>query len=431
VIQFTKPSKDVRAWLSLISQFFTLGIIEKVILLVSGTLLIRLMDKQDYAEFTIANSILAGLVVLASTGVEPAMLAIGGARIGDSAKMGGLISTAQRYRYFLAILLAPLPLIFAVTLLKKVGAPSLSIVLILGLLVALLVNALTASPYRLTLSLARKHNFPKIASIGGSASRLLLIVLAAWISNVTTALVLLLTLMAQFLWVHFYLRRKALKFYMPSRPREPGLIGIFRKQTFRLLPEGLSAFVLPQVMVFLIAFWGNSDSVAEIGALSRIALVFSIVSSFNSVFVARLATTPLGRPLLRNTLYFFVFALISSACFVSFVYLFSPYILSILGPGYLHLDHELLLYCINTSILYIFSCVRTPLMAKGWTDYFWVFPIVHVLSLAFCIPFFDLSNLSSVLTMDIMRQFPAGVVSLLLLAMQFRKHKPTTQSSNL
>lgn len=418
--------KKARSWIPILSRFLSLSLAEKVILFASGILLVRWMDKQDYAEYTVANSMLGGMVALASTGIAPAMMSLGGKFVGDRARMGELISTVSRYRYVLATMLMPVPLAMAAATLTQVGTPTVSIVLILTLLTVLLFNQLTASQYGQALQLARKPNHQQASAVGSGTTRLTLIMLLARLGYLSTAWVLVVTFFAQVIWNQFYLRRAALEFYEPGKPPVPEYTITFKKQTYRLLPEALSAFIMPQVMMLLLAFWGSSESVADLGAIGRITMVFAIVGGLNAIFMARLATTPTGRSLVRNSVYVFGFSLVFSLFFILSVHLLSSHILAILGKNYLHLGSELTLYCIYNSSLFIFSTVRMPLMAKGWTNYFWAFPIVNVSSLAAAIPFFDLSSISSLLTMNLIRQIPVGLLSLWLLWFQFSKNNRST-----
>lgn len=413
------PLNQVKKWSSLISRILGLEMAAKALMFACGIVLVRLMDKQDYAEYTVANAMLGGLALLTSAGLAPAMMSLGGRLVTDRSQMGTLVATATRYRFVLACLLAPIPLAMAVTMLSEIDAQASSIVLILMLLAALLLNQLAASQYRISLQLAGKPIRPQIAAVGGHATRLVLLLLMAWIGIMTTPWALAVALVAEFLWRHFYLRPAASEVYERGRPHSPEMMKSFRTQTFRLLPEALSASITPQVTVFLLAYWGTAESVADVGALGRIALVFSLLAALNNVFMAKLATSPLGQPLLRNTAYVFVFSTAFGLGVLLFVHLFSAHILMILGASYAHLGSELLILCATSVVAIAFGSLRAPLMAKGWTEGLWLFPLVNIGSLALAIPFFDLSSLPSVLSMNLWRQLPPGVLTLALLYVQF------------
>lgn len=65
-------------WLKTLSKFVSVQLVVQVLGFASGILLIRTLDKQEYAYFTLANSMQGTMNVLANAGVGSALWAIGG-----------------------------------------------------------------------------------------------------------------------------------------------------------------------------------------------------------------------------------------------------------------------------------------------------------------------------------------------------------------
>ncbi|MEA3186583.1 MAG: hypothetical protein QOD99_413, partial [Chthoniobacter sp.] len=69
---------------------------------VTGMLIIRKMSQQEYAFYTIANTMQGTMYLLADLGISSAVLALGGRVWQDRTLLGEVIQTALRIRYWLA-----------------------------------------------------------------------------------------------------------------------------------------------------------------------------------------------------------------------------------------------------------------------------------------------------------------------------------------
>ena len=73
-------------WFSLLARFASAQVLIQVLGFLSGIIIVRHLSKPDYAWFTIANTFVATMGMLANLGVSGAVSAIGGEVWQDNAK---------------------------------------------------------------------------------------------------------------------------------------------------------------------------------------------------------------------------------------------------------------------------------------------------------------------------------------------------------
>ncbi|MBL9180149.1 MAG: hypothetical protein JNM65_18955, partial [Verrucomicrobiaceae bacterium] len=142
----------------------------------SGFLLVRSLDKNHYAWFTITNSLLATISVMSDSGLGSAMMSIGGRVCEDRPVFASLMTLAQRLRLRFMTLAALAVLPAGWWVLAKNNAPW-PIILLLLLLVMITAALSVESVVLGTINkLHRRVGFIVRADLGLSASRLGLIV---------------------------------------------------------------------------------------------------------------------------------------------------------------------------------------------------------------------------------------------------------------
>jgi len=105
---------------------------------VSGIIIIRTLSKEQYAYFTIANSLQATMNLLSNSGISIGLLAIGGRIWQDYYEMGKLVTTVLKLRFFLALLVVPIVTLVLVWLLINAGASiSYAILIAIAVLIEL------------------------------------------------------------------------------------------------------------------------------------------------------------------------------------------------------------------------------------------------------------------------------------------------------
>src|SRR5688572_12514972 len=94
-------------WTSVLGQFALLQLLVQVLTALTGFLLVRSLDKIDYALFTLASTLMATMSVFSDSGLNAAVLTVGGRIWQDRPKLLRLVqqATAMRTRIGLWALL--------------------------------------------------------------------------------------------------------------------------------------------------------------------------------------------------------------------------------------------------------------------------------------------------------------------------------------
>jgi hypothetical protein len=111
--------------------------------LIAGFILVRALDKHDYALYTLAITGINALVMLSNGGIIDAATAIGGRAWQDARHLGQVIASALSFRKRLAAMIVAPVIVFLAWLLIRNGAG-------IGELIALSVTAFLAAHFQLS-----------------------------------------------------------------------------------------------------------------------------------------------------------------------------------------------------------------------------------------------------------------------------------------
>jgi hypothetical protein len=153
----------------------------------------------------------------------------------------------------------------------------------------------------------------------------------------------------------------------------------------------------------LISIFGKTKSIAEIGAISRLSILLSLISYIIGVLVIpRFAKLVSNKKLLLK--YFIQIMLITVLLLTIInmgVYLFATNILWILGKEYNYLTYELLLSMIGSCFALLYGIAFLIYSSRGWAINPFYSISLSLLSVIFGCYIFDISNLRGVLLLNI------------------------------
>jgi len=139
------------------------------------------------------------------------------------------------------------------------------------------------------------------------------------------------------------------------------------QQMGRLAPSAIYYAFAGQLNVWLISFFGHAESVAEVGALARLAMVFTIASSIIALrYVPRFARLQASS---RDVLKIFwaaqtaLFA--AAAAVIGLVALFPSPALALLGPNYASLTFEVTLAVAGSAAAIVAGAAYSLAAARG------------------------------------------------------------------
>lgn len=390
-----------------IGRFASVQAVVQLIGFACGILLVRKLEPQEYAFFTIANTMQGTLNVLADIGISIGMVSIGGRVWQDGERFGQLVSAGLRLRRSLGglAILGITPLLYF--MLVKNGA-SLPYTL---LLIAIVLTGLFAQ-----LSLGILEVVPRLRSdirqiqvidFSGSILRLVvLIILAFTFLNAGAATIV----GAATLFFQYYLLRRyaagVVNLHAPeNREDRHAMLGFIRNQA----PNAIFFCLQGQITILLISFFGHrAGSVAAVGALGRLAMVFTILASLMTNIFAPAFARCQEQGRLRQ-LYaaivggvtLFSLAVLAGAVFLPNEFLF------ILGPHYSHLQRELLLMVGGAVLNMIASTLWALNASRAWIAGSWLYIPLTLATQIALIPFIDFGSVAGVLTFNLVSAFPS------------------------
>lgn len=255
----------IQYWIKTLSKFISIQLIVQALNLGSGILIIRTLSKQEYAYFTLANAMQATMNTLADSGIGSALSAIGGRVWQDPYRFGQLINTAMYLRRYLAVIatLVVTPILFWM-LLQNGASIGYTLLLISAILIELYfylnIGVLIVVP-RLYSKIDKLQQLSLLSSgsrflflIGGSLIFLNALV-GAFSSTVASGLENLM------LW--FSVKDTIDVKSEINKEDKIEILKIVKTQA----PNTIFYCIQGQVTIWLITVFGNTDNIAEVGAL--------------------------------------------------------------------------------------------------------------------------------------------------------------------
>lgn len=386
-------------------------IIVQALGLVAGLLLIRTLPQREYAYFTLANTMQATLLLLADVGVGSALSATGGKVWQDKARFSELIATGLHVRKNLAWIGGAVALPLLCWMLIRNGTS-------VGYALLLTGAVLLGANYRLTTDVLtmvpRLHGrIDQLQKLDLGANVFRLAVLGAACLTYVNAAVAVLVASLSFGLQYVLIRRwaaEAVDLYAPTNTEDRQTIFQVVKQQ---APNTIYYCVQGQLMVFLLSIFGNTRTIAEVGALGRLAVLFTIIGSIMTSIVVPQFARCQDKSRLRSMYAQILacFALLSVALVAFAMFLPTPF-LWLLGKSYAHLQKELV-YIVFLTVLGSFGGAIWSLnSSRAWTQGAWVSIPITIASQLVLFPWLKMSTVSGVVLFSSLSSIP-GMIYLL------------------
>lgn len=364
---YTNPKYSrILEWGKLITTIGSAQVLIQLIGLVSGILIIRILPTNEYALYTLANTMLGTMLVLADGGISAGVMSQGGKVWQDKERFGIVLVTGLdlRKKFAIVSLLIAVPILLyllhshqASWLMSAVIITSLIPAFITGLsgnlleiapklhqdILPLQKNQITTNIGRLVFTCAIIFPFPFAFAI----------VLASGIPQI---------------WANFKLRGIS-KSYADWQ-QQPDLIIRQDILSFvkRILPGSIYYCLSGQITIWLISIFGSTNAIAQIGALSRLSMLLSLFSVLSSTLIvprfARIAGN--YKLLLSRYLQIQIALLILSLSITTCVWFFPEEALWILGKKYSNLTTEVVLSVVNSCLGLINGISFNISVSRGW-----------------------------------------------------------------
>ena len=380
----------------------------------SGILLVRTLDQHEYAYFTITNTMQGTINVLADIGISIGLVSIGGRVWRDRERFGQLINTGLRLRRTLGgIAIAVITPILYLMLVKNGASMSYALALIAialaGLWVQLSVGVLSVVP-RLHSDIQRIQNIDLI----GSVVRLLALGALVFVFlNTSVAMIVGFgALVLQWWLLRRYVTSVVDLGASENAEDRSAMLGFIRNQAANAIFFCLQG----QITIFLISFFGTrASSVAEVGALARLAMIFAVLSNLlTNVFAPAFARCQSPRRLRWQFAAIVGAVGAFSAVLVAAAALFPRAFLFVLGGKYMHLEHELVLMVAGAVASALTGTFWALNASKAWIAGSWLYVPLTLATQAAMIPFIDFSSVRGVLLFNLISAAPNLLLNLVL-----------------
>ena len=411
--QFALADSRFSYWARTLSKFVTTQLIVQAVGVASGILLVRVMNQREYAFFTLAFAMQSTMSILADTGIGIGLSSIGGRVWRDPHRFGQLINTALRLRRHLAgaAILMVTPILL--WMLTRNGA-SLRYAGLLALLVLVgLGFQLTTVVLMVVPRLHSQINRVQLLDLVGALARLA-VICTAYFLFLNAAVAILATVFS--IAVQYTL----LKRWTPgsidtgaeeSREDRAEITGIIKSQ----VPNSIFYCLQGQVTVWLIAIFGSTQSIAEVGALGRLGVAFAVVGAvMTSIVLPGFARCQSPQQL--RQLYFRIVAafVLFGLALLTIARIFPDQLLWILGSKYGHLRNALLLSMGLTALNSVITAMWSLNYTKAWIKYSWLnIPAVLIMQ-ALLLSVLDISTLEGVLWLGILSLVPTLLLNAVL-----------------
>jgi len=358
----------IEHWVLKLGEFFLAQGLLQVVSAIGGFLLLRWMSVESYATFTLTFAIQSAMIACVDVGFSGAIVPLVGARTNDRSVIGAYVAAARRLRRWMLpfVLGGGLAVFWFLGRRQNVDVPTIAGLFVL-VAVTLWFNAISVlyggpivirQDLRYLQGVQNVMGLLRVAGYAGAHA-------AGWLGSVT-ALGLNAALNGGLAAAMRHRGRPAIDEPAGDAPAAE----VARKEILRFVRPQVPVLafnaVQGQITIFLVSFVGNGASLAAIGALSRLNLLFSVTPYFLGWIVqpyfSRLGPAMVSRRFWQLTLA----GMAALAMAPLFGFLLPAPFLWLLGPNYGHLRIEVGLLLLAGAIGASVGLVSTLSLSRRW-----------------------------------------------------------------
>ena len=408
----------------IVGSFAAVQGVVQVIGFLSGILIVRTLNQGEYAYFTIANTMQGTINLLADIGISVGLVSIGGRVWQSRHRFGQLVKTALHLRRQLGIVVVLVVTPIMYFLLNRNGASISYTLILIGLVLIGLVFQLSIGVLGVIPRLRADIGRIQVIDFTAAVARLLVLLALVFVflnAGVAVAVASAISLLQYLMFRHYAAEVVDLNAAENSEDR----VEIIRL-TKHLAANSVFYCFQGQITIFLIGFFAHrTASVAEVGALGRLAMIFSVLTNLlTNVFVPAFARCQSKRKL--SLLYLGIIGCVTafSLAIVLGAWLFPDQFLFVLGNKYAHLHQELLLM-VGGAVLGALTGTFWSLNAsKAWVGGAWLYIPLTLATQVLLIPSTDFSSVTGVLIFNLLSAIPNLLLNMVMSWRGFRSFQP-------
>lgn len=364
-------SRRIAFWAPLLARFFWLQAASQVLAILAGLLIVRGLPVEQYAIYTMVIAVQTTMAILADSGITQSLIARGGRVASDRVLFSRVVRTALglRRRLQLVTIAAGIPILFAIMRSHEIGW--IPAIVAAGAVAVAMHGTVIQTVYSTVMFLQLRPVEAQRAAVTSGAVRLALVLAA--LALAPRSLVFLWIGAGALLLQGMLTQRAAVPHLEESDDLSPddrrAMLVAFKNQ----LLNGIYFALQPQITVWILTIFGTVETVAQVGALGRLAIALSLVSSaFSSLAVPRFAR---HADLAHVRRWYLLLVGAMSAIGLSLIagaLLFPGPILAVLGPQYRGLERELAWMVGATAVSLVASAAYLLNSARGWVRGVWI-----------------------------------------------------------
>ena len=401
-------SSSFKRWSALILSFLVGQGSVQVINLISGLLLLRWLSVEAYAQFSVAFGFQSTLNMLVDMGCSGSIIALVGERASDKEVVGSYIRSAKHFRNQLLAVLIPLSALAFAFVTSKQNWDWTTQLLLFGSVVNYLFFEGWAAYYSVPLLIHQQLKQLYKFQIISACIRLVLCfslylgsALSSWAAAWANSSVVVVQ--------GFFFRKDSTRLIHEPIESSLNINREMRHYLLPLIPGIIFTAFQGQISLFLITLFGQTKSIAEVGALGRIGQLFFILSAFNGVVIAPYIAKVARQHLVRRYCQILGAAISISLVLCIGSFLFPQPLLWVLGSKYYHLRTEVGWMVVGASIGYIGSVMLTMQGVRKWVYWWASFAYISMVMITqiTCVMLIDLSTTINVIYFGIITNLAA------------------------
>ena len=404
--------KAMRRSAGVLLRFASVQGAAQLVALVTGVLVVRELDKTHYAQYAILTSLTAAMTLLSESGVTSGLMRLGANLVGDVNAMSTLFSCALRFRRQTAIAVLIFGGLALILLLLRNNASLLATLTYTVITSVTFWPILSKGTLQAYFRIRRWFQYMQVITLYSAILRLMLIVVLAVAYRVDILSLVLIGLVCALFEVRLYVSRTRGELHLSRRVhRVQAYEKTFRANLRQTMPMNLVLVSQTQLLYFFLGAFGSTSVLAEIAAISRFALVFTvlnqIVGDIGSGAVARAAPRP--RVLVAVMGRFLGGFSAAAAVIVLMAAAFSTPLVRLLGAGYGGLETPLVIIALGAAAINLADGFRFLNQARGWLAWSWIYIPGTALWAGVGILVLDLSDVTQAAWLVALQAVPALV----------------------
>lgn len=411
--------QSVKRWLFLSSQVVGGQLLIQSVNAITGLLLIRYLPKEQYAWFTLGSSFLATLTLLSDAGTTTGLTALGGPIYNKHSAFARLLKDGLTVSYVLGAIGFILAGPFFYRLFQNLGSPIGSTIAMLGLGAAAVWPIAATQVLNVANRLHQRIKSIQVSELAAALIRTLSTMGILVCGTANAVVVMFVTVLAT--WVQYWGVKHGAKSFFKDIDKTTSHVRDLLNFNRSLYLTAVFCCLQGQVNTWLISIFGKSTDIADLGALSRLGLIFIVLASPLGYLVLPSVARIQDIHLLKRRILsaFLISVLLGGGIILASVALPNPF-LWLLGDKYLHLHVELSLALSGQAFFMVSGLIWGMAQARGWIKYAWVNLITTLLAYATGVLIFPLNTVKGLLCYNIFSLIPTFLFAVYMIISNLR-----------